>query len=81
MLPMFHAWKPRARSCSIALQWISHAHARDVGQLLEPRAKQLIGRLRILTALHQEIEDVRILIHGSSEIVTITLDWGIKRFS
>jgi len=48
---------------SVALELVSHDHARDGGQAFEPRAEEHLGRLPIPAALHPDIQYVPLLIY------------------
>ena len=71
---MFHTREEFSLVGSLALEFVGHDHARDGGQALEQRAEELLGRLLIPAALHQDIQDVPLLISCSTQIVMFTLD-------
>ena len=58
LLPMFHTREEFSLVGSLALEFVGHDHARDRGQALKQRAEELLGRLLIPAALHQDIQYV-----------------------
>src|SRR5262245_64621955 len=71
---MFHPWEDLALGSSVALEFVSHDHARHVGQALEQFAEELLCGPLITAALYQDIQHVPVLIHGSPQIVMFALD-------
>ena len=64
---MFHVRQDLAFGCPITLQLISDDDARDVLQPFEQLAEKSLRRFFVSSALHQDIQHVAILIHGSPE--------------
>jgi hypothetical protein len=58
----------------IAVERIHDDHPRDVCQALEQLAEELLCRNLMTMALHQNLEDMALLIHGSPEIVMFTVN-------
>jgi hypothetical protein len=74
MLPMFHTRQELSLGGSVALEFVGNDHARYVRQSLEELAEELLCRLLIPTALHQDIQHVSVLINSPPEIVMFALD-------
>jgi hypothetical protein len=55
LLPMFHTREEFSLGGSLALEFVGHDNAWDVGQALEQRAEELLSRRLIPAALHQDI--------------------------
>lgn len=63
-LAVFDARENLALGRAIALQFFSHDHPRHVCQALEELAEELLGGVLVPSTLHQNIEDVIVLIDG-----------------
>src|SRR5688572_19975993 len=74
MLPMLHTGHHLTLGRPIALQFIRDDHARDIPQALEPLAKEFLGRGLIAMPLHENVQDMAILIDRPPQIMTLTLD-------
>jgi hypothetical protein len=74
VLPMFDAWQDFTFRRTIALQFISDDDARDVVQSFEQLAEKSLSRLFVASALHEDIQDVAILIPGSPEGMLLAAD-------
>ena len=74
VLTMFHPWEDLSLSSSVALEFVSHDHARHVGQALEQLAEELLCGAFIAAALYQDIQHVPFLIYCPPQIVTFALD-------
>jgi hypothetical protein len=72
-LALFHPRQRLTFGGTVAFQLIRDEHAWHIPQALEPLAKELRGGLRVPPALHQEVEDVGIRIHGSPQVMTLAL--------
>src|SRR5262245_24966422 len=79
MLAMFHAREDLALGRAVALELIRDEHPWPVLQPLEQLAEKLLRRLLIAPALHQNIEDVIVLIHGAPQVMALAID-GQKDF-
>ena len=73
-LAMLHAREDLALGRAIALQFIGDDHARHVLQPLEQLAKELLRRVLIAAALHQDIEDIVVLIHRAPQVMALAID-------
>jgi hypothetical protein len=73
-LTMFHPWQKLTFGGTIARELIRDDHPWHVLQAFEQLAKELLRGLLVATALHQDIEDVVILIHGTPQIMTLAVD-------
>jgi hypothetical protein len=54
VLTMVHPWEDLPLGGSIALEFVGNNHARYVGQSLEQLAEELLGRLLVPAALHED---------------------------
>jgi hypothetical protein len=53
---------------------IGDDHPRDVRQALQQLAEESLRRLLVSPALHKNVEDILLLVHGSPEIVPFAMD-------
>ena len=74
VLAMFHSGKKLALGRTIALKLVGDDHARYICQALEQLAEEPLGRCLIPATLHQDIEDVPLLIHRTPQEVTFALN-------
>jgi hypothetical protein len=74
MLAMCHAWEELALGGSRALEFVGHDYARCIGQPFKELTKELRCSFLVPPALHQDIEDIPVLIDGTPQIVTFSLD-------
>jgi hypothetical protein len=74
MLAMFHTRQGLALRRPIARQFIRNDDPRHVGQPLQQFTKELLRRLLIPLPLHENIQDVAVLIHRPPEIVSFAVD-------
>src|SRR5215467_11748607 len=73
-LTVLYAREDLALGRAIALQLIGDDHARHVGEPLEQLAKELLRRVLIAAALHQDIEDIVVLIHRAPQVMALAID-------
>ena len=66
-LAMLYSWEYLALSRPIALQCSCDDHARYIRQALEQLAKALLGRVLVAAALHQNVEDVILLVDSAPQ--------------
>src|SRR5215471_9518493 len=78
-LPMFHPRQDLALGRAVALQLIGDNDAWDVLQPLEQLTKELLRRLLVPAALHQNIQHVVVLIDGAPQVMALPVD-GQKHF-
>jgi len=89
LFPMFHTREEFSLGSSLALEFVGHDHTQEVGQALEQRADELLGRWLIPAALHQDIQYVPLLLYcppqrvmfapdhrNTSSICPLSLGWG-----
>lgn len=74
LLPMVHTREEFLLGGSGALEFVGHDLARGGGPAFEQRAEELLGRLLIPAALHQDIQYVPLLIYCPPQIVMFALD-------
>jgi hypothetical protein len=74
VLAMFHPRKYLLLRGPIAFQLVRDDHPRYVGQSLQQLAEELLGRFLVSAALHENIQDVAILIDGPPQILARTVD-------
>ena len=72
VLPMFDAWEELPLRGSITLQLVRDDDAWSVLAPLEELAEESLRSLLVAPALHQDIEDLAILIDRPPEIVPLT---------
>jgi len=73
MLAMLHSWQEFALGRPIALQLIRDHHSRDVPQAFEQLAEKFLGRGLVATPLHENVQDMAVLIHRPPQIMTLSL--------
>jgi hypothetical protein len=73
-LAMFHPREDLPLRSTIALQCIRDDDAWDILTPFEQCAKELLRGLRIPPTLHQDIEDVVILIHRAPQVMAFAID-------
>jgi hypothetical protein len=69
VLAMFHPRQELALRGAIAVEFVGDDDPWHVGQALEELAEKLLRRLFIPTALHENIQDVAVLIAGPPEVM------------
>jgi hypothetical protein len=74
VLPMLHAGQELPLCRPIAPQLIGDDHPRGVRQALQQLAEESLRRLLVSPALHKNVEDIPLLVHGSPEIVPFAMD-------
>jgi hypothetical protein len=72
-LAMLHARKNLAFGRAVALQFVRDDHAWYVLQALEQLAKELLRGLLMAPALHQDIQDVVVLVHRAPQIMALAM--------
>src|SRR3989449_7743023 len=73
-LAVFDPGQDLALRRAVALQLIRDDDPRYIPQALEQLAKKLLRRLLIAPALHQDVEHVIILIHGTPQVMALPVD-------
>src|SRR5262252_1511561 len=73
-LPVFHAGQDFALRGAVALQLVRNDDARHVQQALQQLAEKLLRRLLVASALHEDIEDVVVLVDRAPEVMTLTMN-------
>jgi hypothetical protein len=74
VLAMFDAGQDFPLRGAVALELIGHDDPRHVLAPFEELAEELLGRVLVPPALHQDIEYSPVLIHGPPEIVALAMD-------
>src|SRR5262245_13061387 len=72
-LTVFHPGQYLTLGRAIALQFVRNDDARNVCEALEQLAKKLLRRVLIAPALHQDIENVVVLIDGAPQVMPLTI--------
>src|SRR5262245_32243455 len=72
-LTMLYAREHLALRRAIAFEFISDDHAWDVEQAFEELAEELLGRLLIAPPLHEDVEDVIVLIDCPPQVMPLTM--------
>jgi hypothetical protein len=73
-LPVFHPGQDLALGGTVALQLIRNDHARDIPQTLEQLTKALLGGVLVAAALHENVQDVVVLIHRAPQVMALAID-------
>src|SRR5215510_3060058 len=73
-LTVFYARENLALRRAIAFEFIGDDHAWDVEHAFEELAEELLGRVLIASALHENVEDVVVLIDGPPQVMPLTID-------
>jgi len=73
-LPVFDPRQDLPFRRAVALKLIRDDHPWHVLQPLEQLAKELLRRVLIAAALHQDVEDVVVLIYRSPEVMAFAID-------
>ena len=74
MLPMLNTGHDLSFRRAVALQLIRDEHPRHVPQTLQQLAEELFCGLFVPAALHQDVQDVAILIHGAPQVMLLAID-------
>src|ERR671924_1644815 len=72
-LPVFHPWQHLAFSGTVAFELIRDDDAWHTPQALEQLAKELFLGLRIAPTLHQDIQDIVVLIDGPPQVMAFAV--------
>jgi len=72
-LAMLHPRQDLALGRAIALELIRDDHPWDVLQALEQLAEKLLRRVLVAAALHQNIEDVILLVDSAPQVMALPL--------
>jgi hypothetical protein len=78
-LTVFHPGQNLPFRRAVALQLIRNDDSRYVLQPLEQLTEKLLRRLFVAAALHEDIEDVVVLVHRTPEVMALAID-GQKDF-
>jgi hypothetical protein len=73
LLAMFHARQDVPLRRPVALQLVRDEHPWHVGQALEQLPEEFLGGVLIPPTLDHYIQDVAVLIHGTPQIVTVSV--------
>jgi len=74
VLAMFYPGEKLSLGGSVALQFIGDDDARHVQQALEELAQEFLRGLLVPSALHQDIQDISVLIYRPPEIMPLAFD-------
>jgi hypothetical protein len=74
VLAMFHPRKYLLLGRAVAFQLVGDDHPRHIGQPLPQLAEELLRRLLVAAALHQNIENVPALVNGAPEVIPLAID-------
>src|SRR5262245_17115569 len=78
-LAMFDPRQNLALRGAVALQFIRNYHPGDILAAFEQLAEELFRGLFVTPTLHQDIEDVVVLIHRTPQVMALPVD-GQKDF-
>jgi len=73
-LAMFDARQNLALGGAVALQFVRDNHPWDILTALEQLAEKLLRCLLVASALHQDVENVVVLIHGAPQVMAFAID-------
>jgi hypothetical protein len=71
---VFHAGQYLTLRRTEALELIRDDDAWHIPQALKELAEKLLRRLLVATALHQNVEDVVVLIHRAPQVIALTMN-------
>src|SRR5215471_576641 len=74
ILAMLHPGQDLALRRTVTLELIGNDHPWHVLQPLEQLTEKLLRRLFVASALHEDIEDVVVLIDSAPQVVTLAID-------
>ena len=77
MLPVFDARHHALFRSSVALELVGHDDAMDIPQTFEQFAKEAFGCVLVSAALHQDVQNVAILIDRAPRIVELAVNGEI----
>jgi hypothetical protein len=66
---MFNTRQDLAFGDTIGCKFIGHNHPRHIAQALQQLAKEALGRLRVASALDQNVAHVSMLVNSPPEIM------------
>src|SRR5215468_11158106 len=73
-LAMLHPGQDLTLRRTVALQLVRNDDARHVLQALQQLAEKLLRRLLVASALHEDIEDVVVLVDRAPEVMALTIN-------
>jgi hypothetical protein len=79
MLTMFHSRQECPLGGTVTVQFVGDDHAGNGGEALEQLLEESLRRFLVPPALHQNIEEMSVLIHRTPEILALTPN-GEKHF-
>src|SRR5262245_57117582 len=74
VLSMFHTGQNLAQGRPVAFQFVRDDHSWYIGESLQEFAEESLRRFLVSLALHQEIEDMPVLVDGAPQVVTLAMD-------
>ena len=74
VLAMLHPREDFPLRCPVAFELVGDDHTGHVGEPLEEFPEELLGGLLVAPPLHEDIEDMAVLIHGSPEVMTFAIN-------
>ena len=74
MLSVFHARQDLPLGGLVALELVCDDHPRDVRQALEQLAEAFLGRVLVASTLHEDVEDIAVLIDRSPQVLGLAID-------
>lgn len=69
-----HARQKLSSSRSIAAQLVGSDHVRHVAQTLEQLAEEALSRPLVSALVHQDVEDIAVLIDCAPQVTTLAID-------
>ncbi len=74
MLAVLNTWHDLSLRRAVALEFVRDNHAGYVLQALQQLTEEPLGGFLVPLTLHQDIQDVAILVHGSPQIMNLAID-------
>src|SRR5262249_46662813 len=73
-LPVLYSWQYLAFGRAIAFEFIRNDDPWHVPQPLQELTEKLLRRVLVAAALHQDVEDVVVLVDRTPEVMTLTMN-------
>jgi hypothetical protein len=74
MLSMFHARQDLSLGRAITFELVCDNHPRNVRQALEEFPEEFLGSVLVTSPLHEDVEDISVLIYGTPQILPLAID-------
>ena len=71
---MFYSRQDFAFGCSITSELIGDNHTRNVLEPFKELAEKAFGGFLVASALHKNVQDIAVLVHGSPQVMSLATD-------